>query len=218
MIPLGVLGSARRNGGAALAADYLTTLTDGTENSTKTWAGVSLGAAAADRSILVIITANTVNGGVAISSLTVGGVAATVDLVASGQYTDVRLFFARISLPTGTTGDVVLTLSSEWRNVAVSLYRVTGAAVAYHSYQRTITSGAALTCSTVAGGLVLGSLLGGGYRNDSVWTGLPEDADVTINGWRRSVAHATTASAGTLSVSGTFGDFGGCVPVTYAPA
>lgn len=215
MIPLGVLGSARVAAAAGpLVADYVSYGATGGAT-TYTWTGLALGAEAPDRTIIVVVTAQTNGGGEALSALTVGGVSATLDVTASGVYSDIRTYFCHVALPSGVTGDVTLTLSASWKNAAVHLYRVTGPAVAYHSHQRTTTSGASLTCSTVAGGLIIGAAVG---MDDPsyTWTGLTEDHEV-LAGFRRSVAHAETPNAGTLAVSATFGTFAANVSTTYQP-
>lgn len=90
------------------------------DGATQTYSTLSLGVAATNRKIIVGCGWQ---GTVTLSSATIGGVAATIVLqAASSSVSNVALIIADV--PTGTTGDVVLTLSGSTQRSVVGVYRV----------------------------------------------------------------------------------------------
>jgi len=163
--------------------------------STYTFAGQALGAAAADR----IIVCFAIDGvGSTATAVTIGGVAATLVQTA----TTVRkntLWYAAV--PSGTTGDVVVTGAAE-TEMGIALWRLTGVGGPCASGQSGANPGTA-TLSVPAGGVAIGGM-GDGHTTYSgyTWTGLTEDFDVELTvSISYTGASATNTSAQSLTIS-----------------
>ncbi len=95
-----------------------------TDSTTFTFSSAALGAANAGRTIIVSVSATDVTSKT-ISSVTVGGVSATQRAFLSAALTNehiVAIYTAEV--PTGTTGDVVVTFSGATDGCGVALYRM----------------------------------------------------------------------------------------------
>lgn len=111
----------------AAAADFLQTTEDTDNLTTYTFSSVNFGAADAGRYIVAAAAGRTGSSGVTVSSITIGGVSATIvvqDNNNSGGDNVVAL--AAAAVPSGTSGDVVVTFSTGMVRALVGLYRVTG--------------------------------------------------------------------------------------------
>src|SRR3990167_11105596 len=81
-----------------------------TDLTTYTFSAENLGVAASDRFIVVTITGRSSDGGArTIDTVTIGGVTATINIqiANSGSFNGI----ATAAVPTGTTGDIVITWS-----------------------------------------------------------------------------------------------------------
>ena len=169
-----------------------------------TCTGISIGTAAADRYIAVSIF---IRGNVTISSVTVGGVSATsIKDQAGGITARCAIFIAAV--PTGTTADVVLTLSGAWVRGAIAIHRLTGlsSAGAAEATASDTTSTATLTLTATAGAAVIGAYNGGAgaVGTPFAWSGLTEDFDTTISGGPNGMTGASViAAGGTLAITCT---------------
>lgn len=160
---------------------FLQSAFSNTNASSYTFAAQNLGAAAADRHIIVAavggLSAHTV------SSITVGGVTATnVASVASTANT-IRSTLQIAAVPTGTTGDVVVTLNTTIHDYAIGLYRATGLASAATDDSGTSGTGDPVSVSGIdvqRNGFAIGA---GGSSNilSTTWTELTEDFDQTLD-------------------------------------
>lgn len=103
---------------------------DTTDTDTYTFSSQNLGTAAADRYIIVAAAGRTVSTDLNISSITVGGVTATVVQSAQSAVGDNDLTIAIAAVPTGTTGDVVVTYNTTSLRCQICLWRATGLASA----------------------------------------------------------------------------------------
>ena len=123
MIPLGVLGSAVASSIPAAdgAFSYLGTAASSAGTvTTHTLSGQSLGSPCVDRTIIVALMTQST-----LSSITVGGQAVTIDANDSGSYST-RAAVGHVTLPAGTSGDVVVTLGSAHNRVVIGLWRYGG--------------------------------------------------------------------------------------------
>lgn len=106
---------------------------------TYTFSSQALGAEASERRIVVAA-----RGGAGASrtldTATIGGVSATIDAVA-GTASHVDIFSANV--PTGTTGDVVLTFSGGMLGVRITVFAITGRATAFISSDTEVGTAAA---------------------------------------------------------------------------
>jgi hypothetical protein len=119
MIPLGVLGSVQ---GAAASYSFVTYMSDTTATTSHSFASLSVGSAAANRTVIVAIS---LYAGTAVSSLTIGGVAATIHLQAwDGVLAGVVI--ASAALPTGTTATVAFTTSANTTERTVGVWAAYG--------------------------------------------------------------------------------------------
>jgi hypothetical protein len=159
-----ILGYSSGNTGAAVA--LTATGSDTTNLTTYTFSGLALGAADATRFIVVGISANATNGRT-ISSASIGGVAATVDLLYqnSGNSRNGHAGFISAAVPTGVTGDVVVTWSAGMTECFVTVYRAINLTTgAIHDFDPATDvnpiSGGAVSLSVdvpTGGGFVVGS-------------------------------------------------------------
>lgn len=215
MIPLGVLGSARRAAAAALTVTHLSNHIDNNNATTRTFASVSLGDAVA-RTILVSVAFRVSSGGDT-ATVTVAGFPATIDAKVTGH---AAAAIARVALPGSvTSGDIVVTSNSS--AVALSVY-VTAAPIALHhavanaSINNWVTSATAPTLNTVAGGFALAAFGNTGNVATHTWTGLTERYDASNY---TTADTATTGSTITASVTSSTGVlYSGIAAAAYAAA
>ena len=112
-----------------------------------------------------------------LSSVTIGGVTATVDVqIASGR---LRSFIARARVPSGTTAAVVVNASSTAENASVAVYRMTGNAGAPFAIETATGHASSASISCPADGVILGA--SAVYRTGGVgtnfWTNLTKNYD-----------------------------------------
>lgn len=206
---IGVLASSYVDTGAAtLTGTYVTTVEDVSNGTTYTHSGVSFGTASADRVIVVAIDSRCSGGSPGAPTVTIGGVSATVDTFSAWTSSDTTVaMVASAPVPTGTSGDVVVTWSKTVVRCAVSVYAVTGGTVyCYGGAAGGATSSGALTTADVdspAGGFVLANIAAN-YSSTGLgatWTSpLVEDyaVDSAETSWWLG-ASCDTATAATVS-------------------
>ncbi|HCS24243.1 MAG TPA: hypothetical protein PLW48_03785 [Alphaproteobacteria bacterium] len=150
-----------------------------------TFAGKTLGAAAADRRIMVTVFApsTSTNAGDVITGVTVAGVtAARMGIgISSTGFHNIAVYMAHV--PTGTSGDIVVTTSGGRASMSVAWYRVTGLKTftPYDTKVDNTTSAVTLSVSINAlkGGFVLVGAMKQGQTGGVTWTltGASEDQD-----------------------------------------
>lgn len=163
----------------AASISFLQQTIDSTDLTTYTFAAQSLGSANAGRYIVVGIYGRAVDGGArTISSVTIGGESATqnafkVGAGSGGSFSAVYCAF----VPTGTTGDVVVTWSSGMTACEIVVWR--GLNFASATAYAKIENNSDPTVGTInceAGGVIVGHA-----TNDidpvehAVWTGITKD-------------------------------------------
>lgn len=149
-----------------------------------TSSAVSLGSADADRKIVACVSYRSSETGKSLDVMTIGGVSATLlhdQEVSSGS----NYFYSSVwiaSVPTGATGDVVISPDGSaylhWVNFY--LYRLVGAestasATAQHS------GSGSTTITVAAGGVIIGSGASALTGGSTTPTGLDEDYDVNTD-------------------------------------
>lgn len=173
--------------------------------SSYTFSGLSLGAAASDRRI--IVSAHSRESGAGVTSLTtavtIGGVSAAkiveqtiLDSPGSNVSSGVALWWAAV--PTGATGDVVVTYDGSQLRGAVSVYRLTGAEgtvadTATDSVDGGNSVSTTLLVPTTAVHAGVVSVAGAG--GTAAWTGPTEDAEGLVDGTLYSTASGTSTTA-----------------------
>ena len=149
MIPLGVLASGYVASSALSGASYLTYSDSSTGTTTRTFAGLSLGTAASNRSIIVVTHSRYRYP----TDVTIGGVTATCHAAFQDNYAHTAVWSAAV--PTGATGDVVVTYAiGSPETAAVALWAAYGT-LAYDTHGtngegNTVTLTAPSDCLAIA--------------------------------------------------------------------
>lgn len=163
-------------------AEFTASASSTSDLTTYTFAGQSLGAVVANRMIVVVgLAIYAALGTPAVSSVTIGGVTATV-LLTTG--TNMGSFLAYALVPTGTTGDIVVTLGSGGSRCGVGIWRV------YDQISNTPTdtdtpaggadSARSVSIDVSAGGIIIAGASSG---NASIaWTNATEGFDTFVEG------------------------------------
>ena len=146
-------------------------------NTVYTFSTENLGAAAASRKIVVSIGASTTSAGLSGSSVTVGGISATLVKAqqSSGGNNASELWEAAV--PSGTSGDVVVTWGTGCTECGIGLWRVLNASDTYTDNAGTPLDNTNVSIDGPAGGIAIGSRWTGGGASTTIWTGLTEDFD-----------------------------------------
>jgi hypothetical protein len=173
-----------------------------------TFSSQALGTASADRHIIVGITGRANSGGAfALSSVTVAGNAASV--VVEHQYTnDIigTVALAIVAVPSGTTGDVVVTWDRAILDCGIGVWATTGLQSITPTDTDFDSPGTSLSgnLNIDAGGVAVGVTLG--FSAPAVsWTNLTEDFETQIDSGEditgASDAFVTEQTALAISVS-----------------
>jgi hypothetical protein len=170
--------------------------------STRTFSGVSIGAEAPDRVVVVTIACKTRELSTGVDAVTIGGINANV--VAKSSSVNSQTAIAWLVVPTGTTTEIVITLSaSDSEGTAIQVFRLVGATVApvetsidaTGDYYNPKQLDATVTIPVRGIGLVAYY----GQSGDLVWgpTGTDEVADVYQDPpWELRLVTAVSTTAG----------------------
>ena len=215
MIPLGVLASARRaaGGGGSLTADFVGATTSGADGTSYTFTDVAIGAAASDRTVVVAFGARSA-ASPNVTGVTIAGVTATIDhqAVTSGSL----VCFAHAEVPAGTTGTVVVSLSSSAVRAGLGVWRVTGDAVTLSDTDSAAGTSGSVTVTIPSGGVGLVSATGSLSGSVFTFTNSTEDYEVqtATEGGRVAGGRLTGDTSTFTAATGT----PQCIAVAYAPA
>lgn len=198
------------NSGAGLPltsaqCEFLTSAGDSSNATTYTFSSQSLGDAASDR-VIVVQAAGSSTGTGGVASLTIGGVSATlIDEQATSNPADTTsMWYAEV--PTGTTGDVVVTFNALNARCGIGLWRLTGVTVTpYDTGKDTdpATSGANPVASTTIDVETGGIIIASAYSSNSGTTTPPTYAWTGITENYETVAESKSVVSGGLNSSGT---------------
>lgn len=201
----------KSSAGAAGMVDSLVTLSNG---GGANYSGtVTTGGADTNRRVVVVIHWEETTIHRTLSSISIGGVSATIHNQQgnSGGTTGFGVAIASAIVPTGTTATVALVMSAAVTTVVASAWRLINYSTLTDS-DGNANSGSSnnisLTVSTAAGGVIVAGYTGStGTGNTGVtWTNATERYDSGgIGVIRKSAADVTGLSAGTLTVSATQG-------------
>jgi hypothetical protein len=175
---------ARADAGGGGGTPATITQTDAVNNGsniqTYTYTGRSFGAEAADR--FIAVTFHIIHGLAGppdVSGVTIGGETASIEVQrksGSGTHSGIAI----VALPTGTTGDVVVTTSGGNKlGCYITIHRITGIGSATaHDFDSANGTDLSVTLTVPANGIALGAAIAktGGAGN-CAWTGLTETAD-----------------------------------------
>lgn len=181
-----------------VTASFLQGASDASNLTTYTFATQNLGTAAGGRYIAVGIGARGTNSGLTISTVTIAGVSATetIQVTNSASSNNVSGIYIA-AVPTGTTGDVVVTFSVGVLRCAIQMYRLVGIDSITASDTGTSTALDPTTSIDVpAGGVAIGAA-NCSNATTATWTGITEDYDSQTEAWTGSSAFNTFASVQT---------------------
>lgn len=160
-----------------MAVTFLQTATDGTNQTTYTFASQNLGAATATRYIIASITGRSDDGSArTISSVTINGVTATINDQQENSGSIAGIACANV--PTGTAGNVVVVWSGGMTDCAVSLHYFLDldSATALSTGKSTADPGTA-TVVTQSGGIMVAVTRDDDGSATATWTNATEDYD-----------------------------------------
>lgn len=192
-----------------MALTYINSYPDTTDTNQYTYS-VSFGTASADRYIIVTASARKAGASTTITGVTIGGITATQvhQNTNTSTNTDVSGIFIA-AVPTGTTGDVVVTYGATMVRSIIGVYAATSlaSATAYDTAGYISTSDPTNTLDIPAGGFAVAIALTNS-AGTTTWTGLTEDFDgtletfVTYSGASDEFAEAQTGLTITANFSG----------------
>lgn len=195
-----------------VSISYLQTPTSTTDASSYTFSAQSIGTAASDRYIAVAVAGRIAAASLTISSVTIGGVSATIVKqqsstgAASGATATTCVGIAIAAVPTGTTGDVVVTFSATSLRCICSMWRLsnTTSGTANGSQSSTATPPSAGVGITTDGAAI-GMVAAGFTVTPTVsWTNLTSQYDASTEALRVSSASDALTTAETRTITGTF--------------
>jgi hypothetical protein len=123
---LSVIAASKRRVAAPadISVAYLTTLASSIINNTsQTFSAVSLGAANADRHIIIVSSNNHGFGNGGVIGVKIGGASCTMDITAQSSNRR-HAAVARLAVPTGTSADIEITTNGPIQNVRASVFSV----------------------------------------------------------------------------------------------
>lgn len=169
----------------------------------------ALGTAAADRYLIIGVEQRFTSGTPTITSVTVGGVAATAlftEIDGGAATSSANMYI--VAYPTGTTADIVVNHSGGCTSCGIGVWAAYGLRSATPTDSGTSNTTGAMTTDldvledSVAVGFVLTS--GSGAARTTTWTNLSEDFDITVAGFNvQSGASAAFATPATVTVTAT---------------
>jgi hypothetical protein len=204
----------KNNVAGTVTLSFLTSSVDTANAAAYTFSSLSFGAADSNRVLIVSIGARRATD-TSISSVTIGGVTATAIVTAenTGSGSDFAAIFAA-NVPTGTTGDVVVTFADACIRCVIGLHSTTdtGGSVTAHDTSTDLTTTPSTTIDVEEGGAVVAcswASLSAGSAAVS-WTGVTEDYDTQpetasngVSGGHDDELASETGRTITASQSGT---------------
>ena len=182
----------------------------GSNLTTYAFSAHAIGAAAANRKVVVAAATAGGSGADGVSTVTVGGISATlVKATLTTDHTQVEIWQADV--PTGTTADIVVTWNAGKGRCGIGVWAVYGAAGAASDTVSVTGTGALSTTALAipANGVAIGGVVlsGTGLRT-TTWAGLTENFDEEIeaatNLLQTGASLAVVAAQSAPTISATF--------------
>lgn len=176
---------------------YVSTATDTVSRTTYTFSGQSIGTADANRIVIVGLVGRTATATLDISSVTIAGVAATLvkkQITTSGTPTAMAVALYKAAVPTGTTGDVVVTFNEASLRAAIAVWKLVTATAAETATAASSADPADVSLTIPSGGGVV-VFVAGSASTSYTPTGYTENVDAAIG------ATTTIYTAGTNTTS-----------------
>lgn len=186
---------------------------------TYTFSAQAIGTAAADRYVIVGISYG--NNSATVSSVTIGGVSATSIVVAAGTAggwgtIGAAIFIANV--PTGTTADVVVTLSAGQNRCGIGVWSATGMSGTTASATNSSSASpgsASITIPTGGFGIAVASIAENSAPLVS-WTNATERYDSDVEAGSFVQSGADTSSSGSVTITATYSAASGPILVMAA--
>lgn len=190
---------------------YRTNAVDITGQTTYTFSGKDFGPAASDRYVVVGFVAR---GQASVTSVTIGGVAATQRKLQGN--TDVAALYIA-AVPTGATGDVVVVLPGAGLRAGIGIWALYGLSDsgAAETTNSSTAATADLSLTTSPGALVVGQVWNDAALSVS-WVGLTENYDTAIDAVNAYSGASVSATGGLLTITATMGGAGNHAAVSAA--
>lgn len=201
-VPLGVIADSRPNGGGGgggPTATFQQAAASGTDGTSFTFTAQPIGTASATRRVVVAIGYGGPAAPGAISSVTIGGVTATIDVDSGALTNNRRVAIASAVVPTGTTADVVITFGVTVGRVGIGVWTLSSGAPTGQTALVANNATGTLTVTTVAGQVVIAT----GYASrasgtlSTAWTNATERYDQTTENTFDITTGADAVAAGT---------------------
>ena len=171
---------------------FATSAVSATNATTYTFSGKSFSVASSDRKVVVSICASGNLADPIISTVTIGGVTAAVVVSLHGTPAtqDYLMALWQAAVPTGATGDVVVTFTGQIGSCGIGIWAVYGAATAASDTDSSGSDPATVSLDVPASGIAIGAHQAG--DGTFTWTGLTENFDevVQVSGQYHSGASA----------------------------
>jgi hypothetical protein len=198
------------DGGIPVTATYVSNYGNEANASTYTATAQAIGTAATGRYIVVCINASSNANFGTISTCTIGGVSATKLASTRDSITNSDFAIFAALVPTGTTADIVTTLSGSPDRFGLCVFSLYGWEGVIKSTLTVGTAGTSMSGSVTSypGSVIIGMAGSQEAANGLwTWTNLTEDADLTLTGnGSITVAHAEALSSSTtVTASNSFG-------------
>jgi hypothetical protein len=190
----------------SLTASYVGTNNSNVAASSFTFTAQGIGSAAASRIVVVAVHCR---GNANISSVTVGGTSATLVVSQQNPGSGVRDTVAIYQVPvaSGTTADIVVTMSASTNRLAIGVFNITGgvAATALNTYTSTANPGSSSVLVRPGGCIIAGAYDGSGLAHTCTWAGVTEQYDVAFGDDTATAGFVNSSTLQTaLTVSSTF--------------
>jgi hypothetical protein len=182
------------SGGAPATVSFTDNMVDDSTLTTYTFTTRAIGTAAANRVVVVSVSTERNTGTrTTVSSMTIGGISATLAVALSSVDEEMELWEAVV--PTGTTATIVVTLAAASVFCACGIWAVYGSGTtAYNTASHTGTLSLSASLNVPAGGVAIGA---SAVNTGATWTwgGITENFDATHRSGNRNYSGASLAFA-----------------------
>lgn len=167
----------------SVSVSYIGSASSGTTATSYTFNSTSIGVAASNRIVAVVVSATGGTGG-GVSSVTINGTTATLVNSTGIGFTSIGV--AYLSVPTGTTANIIVNLNNSQSRCAIDVYRLIGASTtlaanSVTTYTTSVTAATA-TATIPTGGVAIYSVVTSGTTITYSWSSATEDYDGSIAG------------------------------------
>jgi hypothetical protein len=174
--------------------------------STYTFSAQNFGTEAADRYIIAVIQSRKALAATTVSSVTIGGVAASISVQRANTVTNTSVCAIAIALvPTGTSGDVVVVFADAMTRCGLGLFSATGLSATPADTDSAAANDPSVSLDCPAGGFIIAGAMSN-LTGSATWTGVTERWDTTVEATNNytggSLDFATTQTG--LTVTATF--------------